>query len=248
MLISVLSCGCNEGIDNEPGPTLVGNATGEIEIKVHGNLRQMMHEGKTGAAVQLDTLLPNEHLFAVGALADLAGEVTIIDGAAYLSYPDGVQKARTNKLTESDAAAALLVSAQVNDWQTVETDREIPFAELDDELARLAEAAGLYVDQRIPFRIEGDFRDLRWHVIDGSRLPEGPSSHADHVKAAVQLHLDDGPASLVGFFSKNDAGVFTHMGSHSHIHCMVAKPLSAGHVDHVIVPAGAKVMFPKISR
>ncbi len=246
------NCGRNEHSD-EPSHTFVMSALSpqvadELEVKVHGNLRQVMHAGTIGAAIELDTLFPGEHVFGVGALADLQGEVTIVDGVAYLSYPDGEEKARTKKLTESSAAVAMLVSAKVTAWQTMETEQEILFVSLDEEIAKMVTAVGLDVNKRIPFRIEGEFRDLRWHVIDGSRLPDGSSSHEDHVKAAVNLTQESGPALLVGFFSKNDGGVFTQMRSHTHIHCVIAEPLSSGHVDHVIVPAGTKVMFPVIQR
>ena len=34
------------------------------------------------------------------------------------------------------------------------------------------------------------------------------------------------------------------MGSKTHIHCVIFEPLSSGHVDHVIIPAGTTVKFP----
>ena len=54
------------------------------EVRVHGALRAMFHEGQTGAMVALAALLPNPDVYAVGALADLSGEVTVVGGKAYL--------------------------------------------------------------------------------------------------------------------------------------------------------------------
>lgn len=56
------------------------------QVQVHGALHAMFHEGETGPMVCLDSLLPNPELYAVGALADLSGEVTVIDGRAYLAF------------------------------------------------------------------------------------------------------------------------------------------------------------------
>ena len=214
------------------------------KVRVHGALRAMFHEGKTGAMVELDGLLPNPHLVAVGALADLAGEVTVIGGKAYLSYADGAHQARTEATSQPHGGATLLVAAEVRSWQSLVTERPIAFEALDEEIAKLAAAAGMNLDQRFPFRIRGGFDNLQWHVIDGRRLTGGGTSHADHQAAAAKMQLDRTAAILVGFYSRNDQGVFTHLGSATHIHCVVDEPLSTGHVDHVIIPPGAVIEFP----
>ncbi len=49
--------------------------------------------------------------------------------------------------------------------------------------------------------------------------------------------------TLVGFYSPRHHGVFTHMGSNAHAHCVAEKPLSSGHVDDVVILEGAKIRF-----
>jgi acetolactate decarboxylase len=213
-------------------------------VQVHGALRAMFHEGQTGPMVSLDSLLPSPDLYAVGALADLSGEVTVIDGRTYLAFPEVAEGARTELTLQSDVGATLLVAAVVPAWHSLVTDRAIRFEELDAEIGRLAVAAGLSLEDRFPFLLEGTFDDLQWHVIDGRRLTGGGSSHQDHMAAAFRAGRDRAPATLVGFYSENDQGVFTHMGSKTHIHCVLDEPLSAGHVDHVNIPAGITLKFP----
>jgi alpha-acetolactate decarboxylase len=214
------------------------------EVRVHGSLRAMFHEGKTGATVTLGAMLPDGDLYAVGALADLAGEVTIVGGKVYLSYPDGEGLARCETTSRTDAAATLLVAADVPEWRSVVTGRAIPFEDLDEEIARIAASAGLSRVERFPFLVEGTLQDLEWHVIDGSRRTGGGASHADHLAAAVKAKLDHASGSLVGFYSRSDQGVFTHMGASTHVHCALDAPLAAGHVDRVTLPAGATVKIP----
>jgi alpha-acetolactate decarboxylase len=216
------------------------------EVQVAGALRVIVHEGETGAKIALDSLLPDPHLYAVGALVDLSGEVTVVGGTAYLSYPDGTDASRTETADETDVEATLLVASSVPAWREVVTKNAIRFEEIDAEIAKLATAAGLSLDARFPFLMEGSFNDLQWHVIDGRRLPAGSSSHHDHLAAAVKAQLDQATATLIGFYSKSDQGVFTHMGSKTHIHCTLDKPFSSGHVDHVNIPAGTTVKFPFI--
>ncbi|MCA8956631.1 MAG: acetolactate decarboxylase [Planctomycetes bacterium] len=236
--LAALLVGCAANRDHGDGGTRAP------EVQAFGALRAIFHRGQTGAAVGLDKLLPNPNLYAVGALSGLAGEVTVVGGRVFLAHPTGNDTARTDELERSDAAATLLVAAAVRSWREVVVKRAIRFAELDREIARLAAGAGLRTDQRIPFLIEGAFDDLHWHVIDGRRLRAGGSSHEDHLAAAVRQQRKRATATLIGFYSAHDQGVFTHMGSRTHVHCVVRKPLASGHVDHVDIPAGATIRFP----
>ena len=214
------------------------------EVAVHGALRAMFHEGQIGTMATLDTMLPNPELYAVGALADLSGEVTVVGGKVYLSYPEGPEDTRTELSFESDAGVTLLVATEVPAWHSVRVEETIPFEQFDDTIAQLAASAGMNVDERFVFLLVGEFEDLQWHVIDGRRLTAGGSSHDDHRAASVQTRLDRVSATLVGFYSDGDQGVFTHMGSRTHVHCVLDRPLSAGHVDHVSIPAGTTIQFP----
>jgi len=204
----------------------------------------MFHGGQTGAMVSLDALLPNRDLYAVGALAGLSGEVTVVGGTAYLAYPEEGDATRNEVTLRTNVAATLLVDAEVPAWHALVTEHTIRFAELDEEIARIATAAGMRLDRRFPFLMEGNFDDLEWHVIDGRRLTAGEASHQSHLAAAAKARMDRTPATLVGFYSQSDEGVFTHMGSKTHIHCVLDEPISSGHVDHVTIPVGTTIKFP----
>ena len=65
------------------------------------------------------------YVYAVGALAGLAGEITIVGGRVYLAYPEGAEGTRTVAATRSDAGAALLITAEVPEWRAVVTERPI---------------------------------------------------------------------------------------------------------------------------
>ena len=244
ILITILLClllGCApSGSDS----TAKNARSWDGEVRVHGALRAMFHEGQTGAMVTLDAMLPNTDLYAVGALADLSGEITVIGGKVYLSYPEGAENTRTETTSRTNVGATLLVATEVPAWHSATIENSIRFEELDEAIGKLAASAGMNLDERFPFLFEGDFEDLQWHVIDGSRLAAGGTSHQDHLAASTQARLDRASATLVGFYSAGDQGVFTHMGSKTHIHCVLDRPLASGHVDSVTIPAGTVVKFP----
>ena len=172
----------------------------------------------------------------------------LLDGRTYLAYPEGADTTRTVVNSLPDASATLLVVSDIPAWRSITLDHAIPFEKLEEEIPELAVAVGLSRDERIPFRVKGTFENFHWHVIDGSRLKDLSAPHQEHLKAAVKFARDRVEATLIGFYSEKDQGVFTHMDSRLHVHCVVGEPLSAGHVDHVDVPAGATVEFPVVGR
>ena len=217
------------------------------QVRVDGALRPMLHEGKTGAVVGLDRLLPDPTLYAVGALADLSGEVTVVGGKVYVSRAAGGE-AQTEVSEDTDADAALLVSARVPAWRQVSSTQPIGFDMLEGRIEELAKEAGLDVGGRIPFVVEGRVRELEWHVLGGAppggSAGESAEDHDAHLKNAMQFRLPTANATLVGFYSPSDEGVFTHVGSKIHLHCVAGDPPGAGHVDHVVVLPGATIRFP----
>jgi hypothetical protein len=221
-----------------------GKATLTESVRSYGSLREIYHEGQTGEAVKLADLVPDSSLYAVGAIAGLAGEITIVGGKAHLSYPAGANDTRTEVTTTPGVGATLLVTADVEDWRSVEIERAIPFEGLDQAIVALAVAAGIPKGEKFPFLIEGEVQDLAWHVIDGKRLAPGAAGHQAHLDASVQTSAERTRATLVGFYSESDEGVFTHRGSRTHVHCVVEEPLSSGHVDHVVIPAGTTIRLP----
>jgi acetolactate decarboxylase len=214
------------------------------ELRTYGSLRAIFHEDQLGPEVELDRVLPNTALYAVGARSDLAGEITVIAGVAYVSLATGSDSSSTQVWREGPESACLLVTAEVEAWQELSLDRSVPSEALDRLISEMADSAGIDVAEAFPFVIEGVVQDLSWHVIDGSRLPGGGASHEAHREAAVLHHRAETAATLIGFYSPRDHGVFTHRESNTHIHCVVGEPLSSGHVDQVVLTAATKIRIP----
>jgi hypothetical protein len=86
---------------------------------------------------------------------------------------------------------------------------------------------------------------VRWHVVDGIKAGKG-ANRASHLKGAVTGHIPAASegATLIGFFSRDHAGAFTHHGSFSHFHRVCPSPMVAAHLDAVTPRKGAVLHVP----
>ena len=210
------------------------------EVRVWGALRSIMHEGKTGPNVSLSNVA-GPHVYGVGALTGLRGEVLLVDGAVFTSRAHGGDLAIHRSTT---GTATLLVAATVPAWTNVPISSPIAAEELDNRLEALARANGLDVEKAFPVVIDGVV-DVEWHVLDGSNVA-GRGTHADHMRNAVTGTISGIQATVVGFFSKHHQGVFTHMGQHTHFHVLTADHKIMGHVDRLAVRAGGTLKLPTV--
>ncbi len=205
----------------------------------------MMHDGQTSTVVRTSDVVPGPHTYAVGALSELRGEVTIVDDQVWLSYPHGAGH-RTIADANHTEGAALLVTAQVEHWNEVRIEEDLAMDEFEAHLAKLAEKRQL-ADEPFVFRVEALFPRLEIHVVDGSKLKPGTSAREHHA-ASVQIKSMQVAATLVGFRSSSHQGVFTHHGETTHVHAVLSDPLVTGHVDAVVVPRGAILKLPRAVR
>ena len=214
-------------------------------IRVDGALMKMMHQGDLSAKASLRDFAGNKGAYGLGALEDLGGEVLIWDGQVMTSIPDGSGGMKVEKGAVAEArSATLLVSTVLERWQEVELTASIAFKDLDAEIERLAREAGIDTDKPFPFRLEGKMDELQWHVIDGSKIPEGAQGHEAHIATAVRGDLNGQAAQILGFFSKHHHAVFTHHDTNTHAHVLAQEPEVVGHVDFLRVPSGTTLYLP----
>jgi acetolactate decarboxylase len=219
-------------------------STAYTEPKTYGQLHEIMMMGKSEPNVKLREL-PRKGAYAVGALSGLRGEVTILDGAVWLSYGSSDGAIRVEQPKTSDEAATLLVFSQVQKWQRVKLPEDVPFASLDATVERLAKEKGIDVSKPFPVRVEGELALLRWHSLKGESPKPGGHSHAEHDQLVVAKSLAKAQGQLVGFFSTSHHGVFTHMGENTHFHVVLPAEKQMGHVDAVTLKAGAALLLPQ---
>ena len=119
-----------------------------------GGQREAIMNGKLAAALDLRTLASRQHLYGIGPIEQLRGEVTIADSRPALSR---VASDDTVKVTQSfEAGVPFFVWAEVPLWQQVPIPADVrSFEELESFVPKAAAVAGLDADKPLPFLVGG---------------------------------------------------------------------------------------------
>lgn len=205
------------------------------DIKIVGEMRQVMREGKLEGTIRLDTLRQREHLYGLGPLAFLKGEIMVIDGESYVS-------------TVADDSSMVVersfgVEAPFFGYGNVTSWSEIP---LPDSVHTLAELESFLdaatQDRKRPFffRLVGLVADATIHVVN---LPDGSvvRSPEDAHVGQVDYPIKDTESELLGFFSTEHKAVFTHHDTYMHIHLITADRSMMGHADALVLGDGVRL-------
>ena len=220
-------------------PALVEGAN--YRLQHIGSMRETIMGGKRQSRLNLRTLAGQAGLLGIGPLGGLTGEVTIVDGQAFLSR---VSADGDIKVEESfDGGSPFFVWANVTAWQA----RPIPptvrsYDDLERFLDVAVAEAGL--SKACPFKVAGQMDAVRLHVVDAK--DDDPPGMEHHAKIQKHFERTALSATLVGFWSREHRGVFTHMGSNIHVHVQAADNSVSGHVEKVLLGAGLQLMLPKV--
>ena len=227
---------------------VVPTSTLAQDLTVHGNFRHMMHTGETDGTVTLGRLtVPSA--WGVGATAGLRGEVVIRDGAVLVSRGDDPDASLTPP--EAGEQAVILAFGTEEDWQSV----AIPHDMAPDRLAHFiemeAQSLGLDPQGGFPVRIEGSFPQLVWHVVTGdapARGGHGAGHGGGHANSQSGMNLYDeagATGEIIGVYTGAALeGIASHPGERLHLHFVSGDGTRSGHVDEIMIPAGAVLMLP----
>ena len=198
------------------------------QVFTAGAARSVMMGTDLSPHAQLDTLLEQPHLFALGPVEDLQGEITVFDGQAFTASapPSGI-----TAQVRPGVRAPFLVYAYVPSWTAYELDRPIEGTKgLEALIDSLGQAHGYGPEDAFPFLLSGQWDKVDYHIIMRDEA-EKRHSHAAHNRAKRRFTLEQAPGDIVGFFSRNHQGVFTHKGQYIHPHFLAADRSTTGHLD-----------------
>lgn len=223
------------------GSCVAPTAEQPTTVRTWGTLREALRDGKTEARVRVaDVAGPN--FVAVGAIADLQGEITVVDGVCHVAYVrDGT--IWTKRSNEVDAT--ILFGADVRAWQRVEITQDIAAGDLEGFVATQAKRAGLDLAKPFPFVIDGELRGLSFHVLAGECPIRARILGQEMKKPPAHRELAKTRGKLVGIYAENGGGVITHHGDGLHVHVLVASGDEVGgHCESVAVAKGSVLRLP----
>lgn len=236
-LLSVFVAGCAEPSGRQP------------EVLQYGRMHDVL-SGGAGKAVQLVSLadaLKEPHACAVGALAGLEGEITIVDGSAWVARPAGAGLRIDGPSSTSKDGAALLLLSHVAEWDRFTIEKDLAGEALDAFIADKARGAGLDMAQPFAFVIEGSVTDLQLHVLNGMCPMKPGVALAEGEKPWQHRMGNPQNATVVGFYAADSVGNMTHPGTSIHAHAIldVNGQAVTGHIERIAVAAGAVLRIPR---
>ncbi len=210
-------------------------------VQYSGNLRDVM-SGDIEATITLNELKSMKNLYALGAVEGLDGEVQIFNSQPFISKRES-DKIKIERNFQSNAA--MLVYAQVPEWHEIEVPKAIyTLKQFEPFLTHHAEQAGIDTSKPFPFMLEGNVRKLSWHIVKFNPEVE-VRSMMDHMKMGLNGVTVEEKAEILGFYSKDHQGVFTHHDSNMHLHFRTENEALAGHADDLILGAYMTLKLPK---
>ncbi len=212
--------------------------TANVIVNNEGVLREIMMMGELQARANLKDYTETPNLYALGAIEGLAGEILILNGFPLNGQVmnDGLQIQKT-----FDLKAALLVSSQVAEWDTLELNTEISDITALQEF--IPSVFNEKPDQAFPFQIIGDGGSLDWHVINAPAATE--RNHDAYKASGLSGNISNKEVSILGFYSEAHEGVFTHHGSYLHMHFIDNAEQTMGHIDGLKWSGQMQLLVPK---
>ena len=222
------------------------SVSNDIEVKVHhyGALKNMMHKGDLSSKVTLDELKDINHLYALGAVENLKGEVLVLDGIPSISYVKGNDSLKTMMIDSSfEKNACLLVIASVEEWKSINIPNTVvTYDDFEIFVEEIAAENGVNTVEAFPFMIEGVAKSFDWHVID---WPEGDTehSHDKHIHSGLYGTHENQAVAMLGFYSNKHHAIFTHHTTNMHVH--VKSDRATGHADGFVLGENMMLKLPK---
>jgi acetolactate decarboxylase len=213
-------------------------------VRWYGELRGIMHRNDLNAHAQLTDFAQIPHLYALGAVEGLKGEVLVLDGQPLVSQVQGDSLVIRE---DFDLGATLLVTAQVDAWQEIQIPHNVrTYPQLESFIGEVAATSGLNADLPFPFLLTGTVASVDWHVIN---WPEGDTEHTHekHIRSGLHDTWTQRKVEMLGFYSSSHHAIFTHHTTNMHIHVYTVDGTLSGHADNLELGEGMVLKLPAIS-
>ena len=210
------------------------------EVKYSGALKAIM-TGSIQSVINLDSLSTKKQLYALGAVENLEGEIQIFDSKPSNSF---VVDSTLKIIDSYQLKAALLVYAEVEEWDSYEISNITTKSDLEEKIFETAKSKGINIEKPFPFLLEGTISSLDWHVINWKQ-GDTIHNHKKHKEAGLNGILRNTGVEILGFYSTKHKAVFTHHTTNMHMHFKTNDNNIAGHIDDLQLDNQLILKLPK---
>ncbi len=233
VLLVALTGGCSspkQDTKTESDPPLV-------KPRIVGAMRNVMRKGELFARIDFDTLERFDHLNALGPLENLQGEFMILDGEPFVStVSDGLVVIESRR----DIRAPFTAYTYVNDWSAHRLPEHVKsLGDIDRFLVENTAES----DRPFFFRIEVEIDTAVYHVMNLPLGTEVTSPEIAHRLGRVFFGFGSSEATLLGFFSTEHQGIFTHHEVLTHLHILSLDRKHLGHLDTLALSGGKNILY-----
>lgn len=197
------------------------------DVEVVSAMRNVMWKGELGSNIQLDSISNKKGLYGIGPVSYLQGELLINDGSSYVST---VVTDSAMKVTKTyKVGAPFFVYTHVKEWQQVDVPASLKnIKQLETFISNQVKD----MKKPLAFKLAGHVASAHIHI---QNLPDGAvvSSPQEAHQGQVNYKLYDEAVEIVGFYSTEHKGIFTHHDSFVHMHLITQDELQMGHLDEV---------------
>lgn len=232
LTIGLISCNSTQKEDN----------TKETEtypdIKIVGAMKNVMWKGELGSSIDLDTISDKNGLYGLGPVSYLTGELLINNGKSYVSKVTSDSTMTVEKTF--DVSAPFFVYGNVTEWAEIELPSDIKTIQ---NLEKFIDDKTLDFKRPFAFKLIGQVTSAIIHI---QNLPEGTKVTSPNEAHQGQINYDikNEDAEIIGFFSTEHKGVFTHHDSFLHMHLITKYEKKMGHLDELEI-GEMKLYLPK---
>ena len=197
------------------------------DIKIVGAMKNVMWKGELGSRIDLDSISNKNGLYGLGPASYLQGELLINNGQSYLSKVTSDSTMSVEKTFE--ASAPFFVYGNVNAWNEIDLPSEIRTIQ---NLEKFIDDKTTDFKRPFAFKLIGHLSSAIVHI---QNLPEGTnvSSPDEAHQGQTNYNIANEDAEIIGFFSTEHKGVFTHHDSFLHMHLITKDESKMGHLDEL---------------
>ena len=230
-LLALVVLGCNS-------TNKKSNKGNYNDLHIVGAMKNVMWKGELGSSINIDSISDKQGLYGIGPESYLTGELLINNGKSYVSR---VTSDSTMFVQQKfDISAPFFVYANVNKWEEIELPQSIRTIK---DVEKYVDEKTIKIKRPFAFKLIGSISEALIHI---QNLPEGTkvSSPDEAHQGQTNYFLKNEDVEVIGFFSTEHKGVFTHHDSYIHLHLITKDEQKMGHLDELEINA-MKLYLPK---